>query len=131
MFIFFLLFFCQRYPRLPNCKSVFLILIISQYGRSRWWVQLFQGIRVRIDIRIDIFISVRRMTTKFGEQVHLQDLTQMRLIKQVLYYFKITWQTKNISPLQGTYGHETWQHGNLLWWIPAHKVRWLFHYVVL
>ena len=44
----------------------------------------FQGIHVRIDIRIDISISIRPMTTKFGKQVHLQDLTQMRLIKQVL-----------------------------------------------
>ena len=31
----------------------------------------FQGIYVRIDLRIDIFISVRPKTTKFGEQVHL------------------------------------------------------------
>ena len=44
----------------------------------------FQGIHVKIDIRIDISISIRPMTTKFGKQVHLQDLTQMRLIKQVL-----------------------------------------------
>ena len=36
----------------------------------------FQGIHVRIDISI----SVRPMITKFGKQVHLQDLTQMRLI---------------------------------------------------
>ena len=39
----------------------------------------FQGIHVRIDIRIDISISTRPMITKFGKQVHLQDLTQMRL----------------------------------------------------
>ena len=44
----------------------------------------FQGIYVRFDIRIGISISVRPMTTKFGKQVHLQDLTQMILIKQVL-----------------------------------------------
>ena len=44
----------------------------------------FQGIHVRIDIRIDISISVRAMITRFANQVHLQDLTQMRLIKQVL-----------------------------------------------
>ena len=44
----------------------------------------FQDIHVRIDIRSDISISIRPMTTKFGKQVHLQDLTQMRLIKQVL-----------------------------------------------
>ena len=38
--------------------------------------RFFQGIHVRIDISI----SVRPMITKFGKQVHLQDLTQMRLI---------------------------------------------------
>ena len=36
---------------------------------------LFQGIYARIDIRIDISISIRPMITKFGKQVHLQDLT--------------------------------------------------------
>ena len=43
-----------------------------------------QSIRVRDDIKIDISISIWPMTINFGEQVHLQDLTQMRLIKQVL-----------------------------------------------
>ena len=44
----------------------------------------FQGIHVRFDIRIDISISVRIMTTKLGKEVHLQELTQVRLIKRVL-----------------------------------------------
>ena len=44
----------------------------------------FQGIHVTIYIRIDISISIRPMITKFGEQVHVQDLTQITLIKQVL-----------------------------------------------
>ena len=44
----------------------------------------FQDIRVRFDIRIDISISIRPMTAKFGRQVPLQDVTQVRLIKQVL-----------------------------------------------
>ena len=43
----------------------------------------FQDIHVRIDLRSDISISIRPMTTKFGKQVHQQE-TQMRLIKQVL-----------------------------------------------
>ena len=42
------------------------------------------GMNVRIDIRIDIFISIRPMTTKFNNQVHLEELTQVRLMKQVL-----------------------------------------------
>ena len=44
----------------------------------------FQGIHERIDIRIDISISIKPMTTKFVKQVHLQDLTQMRLMNQML-----------------------------------------------
>ena len=44
----------------------------------------FQGIHVRIDIKTDISISIRPMITKFGKQVHLQDLTQMKVNRQVL-----------------------------------------------
>ena len=43
-----------------------------------------QGIHLRIDIRIDISISIIAITTTFGKDGHLQDLTQKRLIKQVL-----------------------------------------------
>ena len=25
---------------------------------------------------------------------------------------------------QSAYGHQTWQDGNLPWWVPAHKVTW-------
>ena len=42
---------------------------------------IFEGIHVRFDIRIDISISIRPMITTFGKHVHLQDYTQMRLIK--------------------------------------------------
>ena len=41
----------------------------------------FQDIYVRTDIRIDISISIRFMTTKFGKQVHVGELTQMSLIE--------------------------------------------------
>ena len=43
-------------------------------------LSFFQGIHVRIDISISIW----PMMTKFGKQVHLQDLIQMKLTKQVL-----------------------------------------------
>ena len=46
--------------------------------------RFFQGIQVRTDIRIDISISIRPMIIKYGKHVHLQEFTQMRLIKQVL-----------------------------------------------
>ena len=43
-----------------------------------------QGIHVRIHLEIDISISIRPMTTKLDNQEHLQDLTQMRPIRQGL-----------------------------------------------
>ena len=44
-------------------------------------LSFFQGIHARTDIKIDIFISIRPMTAKFGKQVHVGELTQMKLIK--------------------------------------------------
>ena len=52
--------------------------------------RFFQGILERIDMRIDISVSIRPMTTKFGEQLHLQDLTQMRLILTLLRQDHVT-----------------------------------------
>ena len=46
--------------------------------------RFFQDVHVRIDIRTDICTSIKPMTTNFCKQVHLQDLTQMKLITQVL-----------------------------------------------
>ena len=44
-----------------------------------------QSVHARIYIRIEISISIRPITTKFGMHVHLEvsHLTQMRLIKQM------------------------------------------------
>ena len=36
-----------------------------------------------IHVRTDIFISMRSMTTTFGKEVDLQQLTQIRLMKGV------------------------------------------------
>ena len=38
----------------------------------------FQGIHVRNDIRIDISISIRLMAIKFGKQIYLGKMTQVR-----------------------------------------------------
>ena len=40
-----------------------------------------KGIHVRIDITIDTPISKKPMTNKFEKEVHLEELTQMRLNK--------------------------------------------------
>ena len=52
--------------------------------RSGTQFSIFQDIYVRFDIRIDMSMSIRPVITKFGKQVHLQDLTQMRIIKKIL-----------------------------------------------
>ena len=57
---------------------------ISQYGGSSGDFSFFQVIHVRVDIGIDISISIKPTTTKFGKKVRLMELTQMGLITQVL-----------------------------------------------
>ena len=61
--LFFFLLLCQSYPGLRNYKLVFLILKILQYDRlRRLEFSFFQDIHVRIDI----FFSIKPMTTEFG-----------------------------------------------------------------
>ena len=45
---------------------------------------LFRSIHAKIDVRIDSSITIRHITTKFDKQLHLEEFTQMRLIKQVM-----------------------------------------------
>lgn len=52
----------------------------NRFGEFRFLL----GIHVRLDMGINVTISIRPMTNKFGRQVHLEKLTQMRLIKQLL-----------------------------------------------
>ena len=47
-----------------------------------------RGIHVRTDIRVDISISLRTMTTKFSKHLHLEELTQMILVEQMLVTLK-------------------------------------------
>ena len=77
----------------------------------------FQGIHVRIDIRIDISIFIRPMTTKFGKEVHLDELTKVRLMTHGLVTHVITSRSrdklKRISTSRVTFHYETPQNGNL------------------
>ena len=47
-------------------------------------LSFFFDVNLIVDIKIDTFISIRPMNTKFGKHAHLAELTQMKLIKQVL-----------------------------------------------
>ena len=100
VFFLMLLFFYQPCLGLQNCKSVFLILKIPIW-RIKAVILTFSvvWIHVRIDTKVGISISKRHMTTKSDKQVHLEELTQIRWIRQVLValHVKITWQTKNIT----------------------------------
>ena len=60
-----------------------------------------RGFHVRVGARTDISISIRPMTTNVGNQVHLEDLTQKRLTKQVLVMLlrQTPLQIKNISSI--------------------------------
>ena len=46
-------------------------------------ISLFQVIHARIDTEIDISIAIKPLTTKSGKQIYLEELKQLRLIKQV------------------------------------------------
>ena len=98
----------QSCDHLAVCTNVFLRLRIPCYfsasrvldfgivNRYSWfWNSLnmvdwgsefsfFRSIHVRIDMKIGVAISIGLMTTKFDEQVHLKNLIQMTLIRQVL-----------------------------------------------
>ena len=63
---------------------------------------LLQGIHVRIDVGIDISTSIRPLIIKFGKQVHLQELTQMRLIKLVLVMSSVQDHKKNLKHISTT-----------------------------
>ena len=89
----------------------------------------YQAIDIRIDTRIDIRITISistiSMTTKFRKRVHLEELTQTRLIKEMassrqysrdkletcVYYHSVYGdQTKTIiSPLPQRLWQPTWQ----------------------
>ena len=77
--------------------SEFKISILDFKNLVIWRIK--DWYHARIDVRIDISIFIRPISAKFAREVHLQEFSQMRLIKQVLmtYNIKIMWQTKNLS----------------------------------
>ena len=74
------------------------------------------------------------MITKFSKQVHLQDLTQIK-VNQAGTGDIITPRSrdklKTYFQYQSAYDHQSRQDRNLSWWASAHKVTWSFDHVVL
>ena len=98
VFFFFFSFFCQPYPGLQSCKSVLLILKISQYGRSRQTAHLFPSIHARIDIKLDVSISIISMTTNLVYRNNYKNRVKWDQSSRCspLHPVMITWQTKSI-----------------------------------
>ena len=80
-------------PFLPSSRLIQDVGIVNWY--FWFWKSLnmadkvgefsfLQGIHIRTYKRIYTFISIRSMAIKFGRLVHLEELRQMKLIKQVL-----------------------------------------------
>ena len=61
-------------------------------------------------------VLITTMNTRFGKWVHLKDLTQFRLINQVLrrQHVKITWQTKTII---FQLPESPWPQSLAVWWL--------------
>ena len=68
----FFFFFSITFQGLQNSWS----LKSAQYDGLKRWIQLF--------FWVDILTSIRPMTLKFGKHVHLEELTYLRIIEQVL-----------------------------------------------
>ena len=83
VYFFFFYFFLSFYVRLYVRRQNWFWKSLSMTDRGGEF-SIFRKDNVRTDKRLDIFISIRPMTMQFGEQVHLEEMNQMRLIKQVL-----------------------------------------------
>ena len=64
----------------------------------------FKSVHVRIDIRIDISISIRTMTIMFRKMVHLEDVIISRSHGNLKAFY---------LHYQSACSHQTWQNGNL------------------
>ena len=109
--LFFFLIFCQPYPGFRNCKSVFLILKISQFGGSKscdhlvsWSksMTLWSPGLVRSREKM-LYLHYRNvMATKLGRmKTYLDGLLSPKSYESLITWScEMAWQTKaTISPL--------------------------------
>ena len=120
VFFFSFSFSCQPYPELWNCKSVFLILKISQYGVSRRCVQLFPRYP-RMNWYKNWYLhfyktydhQIWREGTSAG--FHSNETNQACAGKVIT--------SRSLDKLKTfASGHQTWLDGNLPRCAPDHKV---------
>ena len=119
---------------------VFLSAGISDFENlSTWRTELVSSAfcEVFIDMAITISIFISPMTNKFGKQVHLEEFTQMRLIKKKLvmpsrHHVKIMWQTKTIiSPLLKCLLLQNLARWQLTWAASILTVTWTYNNLVM
>ena len=124
-------FFCQPCPGLRNCKAVFLIFKNSQYGGSRRWVQLFRRYPCNnwyknwnLHFQSSIFISIEICQTEMiwptSRGVDSTETDQAVLVtssgsQSGHHVMKVKLKTLYLH-YNSSFGHQTWQDGNLLWW---------------
>ena len=82
---------CVKHTITTACFHLLLLVFLSAgipdfENLSTWRIELVSSAfcEVFIDIAITISIFISPMTNKFGKQVHLEEFTQMRLIKKKL-----------------------------------------------
>ena len=133
--LFFILFFCQTYPGLRNCKSVFLIFKILQYGGSRRWVQLsarhpcknwYQNWYLHFykiyGYQIWLAGTSKGFDASDTNESGASDVITSRSIDKLKSLY---------LRYHCAYGQQTWQDGNLPWWAPSYKITWSFDHVAL
>ena len=134
VFLSFFLFFLSNLSETSNCKSLFLILKISQYGGSGRWVLLFSRYPCKIwhkNWYLHFYKTYDHQIWQTGASAGLDS----NETNQAGAGDAITARSRDkLKALylhyQSTYGHQTRQDGNLSWWAPVHKITWPLDQVV-
>ena len=128
------LVFLSNVSETSNCKSVFLILKISQYGGSGRWVLLFSRYPCKIwhkNWYLHFYKTYDHQIWQTGASAGLDS----NETNQAGAGDAITARSRDkLKALylhyQSVYGHQTRQDGNLSWWAPVHKITWPLNHVV-
>ena len=112
--------FCQPYPRLRGCKSVFLILKILQYGRLKRWVQLFPRYPCKNwykNCYLRFYKTCEQQIWQAGTSTELDLNKTNKAGADDFITARSRDKTKTIyHHYQSAYGHKTCQNSSLLWW---------------
>ena len=130
-FIFFFSISSQPYLGLLNCKSVFLILKITQFGGPTRRVQLFSRYPCK-----NWYLHFYKTYDQQIWKAHTSRGFDLSNTNQAGAGDVLTsWSRDKLKTLYldylSAYGHQTWLDGNLPCWAPAHKVTLTFDHVVL